>query len=118
MVHRLSPPTYDLDTTYDGELERYNSPALMPASLPSAFSATLMGQIGRQILDSRDWLSHGGSHHCPVLVAPLGDRDMRAMTLIFETEAIGDFEMEIEQMLLFLVPEPCWEEDLVRGAHC
>lgn len=110
---------------YNGELERYHSSALMPASTPSGLSATLMRHISRELLDGKDWHRCGISHHCLVLVAPLSDspaetlseRDMRAMTLLFEVDGIDDFEADIDQMLLSLVPEPCWEADLL-GHTC
>lgn len=114
MLHRLFPPPLDLDTTFDRDLERYPSPTLMPASAPARFSAKLMQQIGHECLDGNVWHRRSMTHYCPVTIAPLSERDVQAMTILFEVEGITDFETDIEQMLLSLVPEPCWDEDLVQ----
>ncbi len=42
---------------------------------------------------------------------PLRERDLFSLANLFQREDIGDIEVDLNQMLLRLLPAPCWEED-------
>ncbi|MCG6134142.1 MAG: hypothetical protein MET45_05695 [Nostoc sp. LLA-1] len=41
----------------------------------------------------------------------LRERDWKAMTELFDREDSDDIEADIRSNLLWLTPEPCWEDD-------
>ncbi len=45
-------------------------------------------------------------------ISPLRERDLQALSELFYRDDIRDIETDITQMLLNLLPEPCWEENL------
>ncbi|MDX2244452.1 MAG: hypothetical protein NW224_27580 [Leptolyngbyaceae cyanobacterium bins.302] len=44
-------------------------------------------------------------------IAPLRDRDRDALVKLFHRTDMYDIEVDVNQMLLQLLPEPCWDED-------
>ncbi len=44
-------------------------------------------------------------------LSPLRDRDLAVLEDLFQRDNIYAIEVDISQMLLRLLPEPCWEED-------
>ncbi len=42
---------------------------------------------------------------------PLKQRDTKALTKLFEREDIDEIEADINQRLLRLIPEPCWDDN-------
>lgn len=42
---------------------------------------------------------------------PLKERDWRVLAELFEREDVDEIEADISNKLLFLIPEPCWEDD-------
>lgn len=44
-------------------------------------------------------------------LAPLKERDLLSLTTLFQRDDMYDIEVDLNQMLLRLLPEPCWEED-------
>lgn len=50
-----------------------------------------------------------GSYADPI--SPLRERDNQALTNLFHRDDIHAIEVDLTQMLLHLLPEPCWEED-------
>jgi len=42
---------------------------------------------------------------------PLRERDTAAMDELFEREDVDEIAAEVNQKLLWLYPEPCWEEE-------
>uniref|UniRef100_A0A0C1NG61 Uncharacterized protein n=1 Tax=Tolypothrix bouteillei VB521301 TaxID=1479485 RepID=A0A0C1NG61_9CYAN len=50
-----------------------------------------------------------GLHASPLIA--LKKRDWKALRDLFHREDIDEIEAEINKTLLFLIPEPCWEDD-------
>lgn len=48
-------------------------------------------------------------HAAPL--SPLRERDMKALSDLFQREDIFQIEADIADRLLHLLPEPCWEDD-------
>ncbi|MBF2027162.1 MAG: hypothetical protein IGS48_10405 [Oscillatoriales cyanobacterium C42_A2020_001] len=44
-------------------------------------------------------------------ISPLRERDIQALAVLFQRDDIAMIEADLTQMLLRLLPEPCWEED-------
>lgn len=44
-------------------------------------------------------------------LSPLKERDLLSLAHLFQREDMYDIEVDMNQMLLRLLPEPCWEED-------
>lgn len=45
-------------------------------------------------------------------IAPLRERDLAALVKLFHRTDMYDIEVDVNQMLLQLLPEPCWDEDV------
>jgi hypothetical protein len=44
-------------------------------------------------------------------LSPLKERDLVALATLFPPDQMLTIEADVNQMLLRLLPEPCWEED-------
>lgn len=44
-------------------------------------------------------------------LAPLKERDVVSLAYLFQRHDMYDIEVDLNQMLLRLLPAPCWEED-------
>jgi hypothetical protein len=44
-------------------------------------------------------------------ISPLKERDLVALATLFQSDGMVHVEADVNQMLLRLLPEPCWEED-------
>ncbi len=44
-------------------------------------------------------------------LSPLKERDLLSLANLFQRDDMYDIEVDLNQMLLRLMPEPCWEED-------
>lgn len=51
-----------------------------------------------------------GNYAAPL--APLRERDLKALDSLFDRPDMAAIEFDIKQRLLHLFPEPCWEEDV------
>jgi hypothetical protein len=54
------------------------------------------------------------SHNLEVNVSPfnsLRERDWEALISLFDRDDSDEIEREIKSKLLWLVPEPCWEDN-------
>ena len=50
-----------------------------------------------------------GNYAAPL--SPLRERDLKALAELFQRQEMATIEADLTQMLLRLLPEPCWEED-------
>lgn len=100
------------DAVFSGELPRYNSPALAQRGPQTDFYAAPVTHPGPEGLPKKDsQRSHGSLRSFAVLIAPLRDRDIKALDTLFHCDGIEEAEADITQVLLALFPEPCWEDD-------
>ncbi|MBD2663308.1 hypothetical protein B6N60_03181 [Richelia sinica FACHB-800] len=44
-------------------------------------------------------------------ITSLKDRDWEALTALFDRDDGDEIEADITSKLLFLIPEPCWEDN-------
>lgn len=70
------------------------------------------GSIAKNCKPSVKYFEAVGNYAAPL--APLRDRDLKALDSLFERPDIDAIEFDIKQRLLHLFPEPCWEEDVLE----
>ncbi|UZQ56162.1 hypothetical protein OOK60_08960 [Trichothermofontia sichuanensis B231] len=100
------------DVAFSGELPRYNSPALTQRGPQTDFYAAPVMHPGSEGLAKQDGQrSQSSLRSFAVLIAPLRDRDIKALDTLFHYDGIEEVEADIAQVLLTLFPEPCWEDD-------
>ena len=59
--------------------------------------------------------SYAFSYAAPLM--PLRERDINAMEALFDRNDSDDIEAEINNALLWLLPEPCWEDSPFDFLH-
>ncbi|WP_448574026.1 hypothetical protein [Trichothermofontia sp.] len=100
------------DVVFSGELPRYNSPALTQRGPRTDFYAAPVTHVGTEVLPKSDGQrTHTSLRSFAVLVAPLKDRDIKALDTLFCDDDMEAAAADISQVLLALFPEPCWEDD-------
>jgi len=107
----------DSSTGFPIELIRFSSKvaaskAYRP-SVPILLPEANAGQAFKVLAPNK---SYEVSHYATPLM-PLQERDMDALTGLFEREDITEIEADIQKVLLWLWPEPCWEEDPYEFLH-
>ncbi|WP_448563061.1 hypothetical protein [Trichothermofontia sp.] len=97
---------------FPGELPRYNSPALTQKAPRTDFYAAPVTHAGTEGLPKGEGQrAHVNLRSFAVLVAPLKDRDIKALDTLFHCDGIEEAAADVSQVLLTLFPEPCWEDD-------
>lgn len=100
------------DMVFPGELPRYNSPALAQRGPRTDFYAVPVAHAGTEVLSKGEGQrNHSSLRSFAVLVAPLKDRDIKALDTLFHYDGMEEAAADISQVLLALFPEPCWEDD-------
>jgi len=112
MLTTSSTSSNNDDVAFSGELPRYNSPALTRRAPRTDFYAAPVTHVGPEVLPNADTQrAHAHLRSFAVLVAPLKDRDIKALDTLFHYDGIEDAAADVSQVLLALFPEPCWEDD-------
>lgn len=90
------------------------SPVIQTVS-PAAEGLAALKQAAEQAAQRRPQrqpISYQEFHAAPL--SPLRERDLEAMNLFFQREDMAQIEAEVNQVLLHLLPAPCWEEDALE----
>jgi len=56
-----------------------------------------------------------GSYAAPL--APLRERDITALSALFQRDDLYAIEADVNRRLLALMPEPCWDDDVFAFLH-
>jgi len=107
----------DSSTGFPVELIRFSSKVAASKAYRPSITSLLpepnATQAPKALANSK---SYEVGHYAAPLMS-LHDRDINALTGLFEREDINEIEADIQKILHWLWPEPCWEEDPFDFLH-